>query len=387
MNFELSQEQQMILEYGDRISKKFDHRYWKTYAERAETPHELYAQIAEDGYLGLMVPEAYGGSGLGMTEMALFMEGLARNGIPLLNLVVGPTMTMGLLAKHASESMKQRFLPEGCSGKQKFCFAITEPNAGTNTMEITSVAKKDGDKFLLNGQKIYITDANTADYALVFARTTNKSESASKIDGFTLFMVDMKHPGISKTRITISFPMPETQWQLFFDNVPLSLDDVVGEVDKGFNILFDTLNPERIIVASLCTGIGQFALKRAVDYANERKVFRDTPIGAYQGVQHPLAIARSEIESATLMTLKAAWAFDQNLPAGEFSNIAKYASAEAGIKAVDSSIQVMGGSGFTKEFGLYDLYGVVRLMRTAPVNREMLLNYIANHVMGLPRSY
>jgi acyl-CoA dehydrogenase len=334
-----------------------------------------------------MVPEAYGGSGLGMTEMALFMEGLARNGIPLLNLVVGPTMTMGLLAKHASESMKQRFLPQGCSGKQKFCFAITEPNAGTNTMEITSFAKKDGDKFLLNGQKIYITDANTADYALVFARTTNKSESASKIDGFTLFMVDMKHPGISKTRISISFPMPESQWQLFFDNVPLSLDDVVGEVDKGFNILFDTLNPERIIVASLCTGVGQFALKRAVDYANERKVFRDTPIGAYQGVQHPLAIARSEIELATLMTLKAAWAFDQNLPAGEFSNIAKYASAEAGIKAVDSSIQVMGGSGFTKEFGLYDLYGVVRLMRTAPVNREMLLNYIANHVMGLPRSY
>jgi acyl-CoA dehydrogenase len=387
MNFELSQEQQMILEYGDRISKKFDHRYWKTYAERAETPHELYVQIAEDGYLGLMVPEAYGGSGLGMTEMALFMEGLARNGIPLLNLVVGPTMTMGLLAKHASESMKQRFLPQGCSGKQKFCFAITEPNAGTNTMEITSFAKKDGDKFLLNGQKIYITDANTADYALVFARTTNKGESTSKIDGFTLFMVDMKHPGISKTRIPISFPMPESQWQLFFDNVPLSLDDVVGEVDKGFNILFDTLNPERIIVASLCTGVGQFALKRAVDYANERKVFRDTPIGAYQGVQHPLAIARSEIELATLMTLKAAWAFDQNLPAGEFSNIAKYASAEAGIKAVDSSIQVMGGSGFTKEFGLYDLYGVVRLMRTAPVNREMLLNYIANHVMGLPRSY
>jgi acyl-CoA dehydrogenase len=387
MNFELSQEQQMILEYGDRISKKFDHRYWKTYAERSETPHELYTQIAEDGYLGLMVPEAYGGSGLGMMEMSLFMEGLARNGIPLLNLVVGPTRTMGLLAKHACEAMKQRFLPEGCSGKQKFCFAITEPNAGTNTMEITSVAKKDGDKFLLNGQKIYITDANTADYALVFARTTNKGESTSKIDGFTLFMVDMKHPGISKTRIPISFPMPETQWQLFFDNVPLSLDDVVGEVDKGFNILFDTLNPERIIVASLCTGVGQFALKRAVDYANERKVFRDTPIGAYQGVQHPLAIARSEIELATLMTLKAAWAFDQNLPAGEFSNIAKYASAEAGIKAVDSSIQVMGGSGFTKEFGLYDLYGVVRLMRTAPVNREMLLNYIANHVMGLPRSY
>jgi len=176
-------------------------------------------------------------------------------------------------------------------------------------------------------------------------------------------MVDMKKKGISKTLIPIAFPVPETQWQLFFDNVELTEADVLGEVGKGFNILFDTLNPERIILSGLCTGVGRFALKKAVAYANDRKVFNNTPIGAYQGVQHPLAIARCEIEMASLMALKAAWAFDQGLPAGEFSNIAKYAGAEAGI------------------------HGLVRLLRTAPLNRELVLNYIAEHVMGLPRSY
>jgi acyl-CoA dehydrogenase len=388
MDFALNQEQRMIYEYGDRISKQFDHNYWRGYANKNERPTELYEQITNDGFLGIMVPEAYGGAGQGMTEMLLFMEGLANNGIPLLNLVVGPTMTMGLLAKHASEDMKRRFLPGGCTGDIKFCFAITEPNAGSNSIEITSIAKSDGQGgFKLNGQKVFITDANCADYAMVVTRTTARADVKKKTDGFTIFMVDMKKKGISKTLIEVAFPVPETQWQLFFDNVELTEADVLGEVGKGFNILFDTLNPERIILSGLCTGVGRFALKKAVAYANDRKVFNNTPIGAYQGVQHPLAMARSEIEMASLMALKAAWAFDQGLPAGEFANIAKYAGAEAGIHAVDAAIQTHGGNGFTKEYGIYDLYGLVRLLRTAPLNRELVLNYIAEHVMGLPRSY
>lgn len=388
MDFALTQEQRMIYEYGDRISKQFDHNYWRGYAEKNERPTELYQQITSDGFLGIMVPEAYGGAGQGMTEMLLFMEGLANNGIPLLNLVVGPTMTMGLLAKHASEDMKRRFLPGGCTGEIKFCFAITEPNAGSNSIEITSIAKSDGKGgFKLNGQKVFITDANCADYVMVVTRTSARAEVKKKTDGFTIFMVDMKKKGISKTLIPVAFPVPETQWQLFFDNVELTEADVLGEVGKGFNILFDTLNPERIILSGLCTGVGRFALRKAVAYANDRKVFNNTPIGAHQGVQHPLAIARSEIEMASLMALKAAWAFDQNLPAGEYANIAKYAGAEAGIHAVDAAIQTHGGNGFTKEYGIYDLYGLVRLLRTAPLNREMVLNYIGEHVMGLPRSY
>ena len=387
MHFALTQEQQMIHEYGDRIAQKFDRSYWRAHAEKGEPVHELYRQIAEDGFLGLMVPEAYGGAGQGMMEMTLFMEGLANNGIPLLNLVIGPTMTMGLLAKHASEEMKRRFLPDGCAGKMRFCFAITEPDAGSNSIEISTIAKPSGNGFRLSGQKVFITDADTSDYALVVTRTTPRQEVSRKTDGFTIFMVALKQKGVSMTRIPISFPLPESQWQLFFDDVPLSQEDVVGEVGGGFKILFDTLNPERIILSSLCTGIGRYALKRAVEYANERKVFKNTPIGAYQGVQHPLAIARTEVELASLMALKAAWAFDQGLPAGEFANMAKYAAAEAGIRAVDASIQCFGGNGFTKEYGMYDLYGVVRLLRTAPLNREMVLNYIAEHVMGLPRSY
>jgi len=388
MDFALTQEQRMIYEYGDRISKQFDHNYWRGYAEKNERPTELYQQITSDGFLGIMVPEAYGGAGQGMTEMLLFMEGLANNGIPLLNLVVGPTMTMGLLAKHASEDMKRRFLPGGCTGEIKFCFAITEPNAGSNSIEITSIAKSDGKGgFKLNGQKVFITDANCADYVMVVTRTSARAEVKKKTDGFTIFMVDMKKKGISKTLIPVAFPVPETQWQLFFDNVELTEADVLGEVGKGFNILFDTLNPERIILSGLCTGVGRFALRKAVAYANDRKVFNNTPIRAHQGVQHPLAIARSEIEMASLMALKAAWAFDQNMPAGEYANIAKYAGAEAGIHAVDAAIQTHGGNGFTKEYGIYDLYGLVRLLRTAPLNREMVLNYIGEHVMGLPRSY
>jgi len=388
MDFNLTQEQRMIYEYGDRISKQFDHNYWRGYAEKRERPIELYKQMTNDGFLGLMVPEAYGGAGQGMTEMLLFMEGLANNGIPLLTLVATSTMTMGLLAQHASEDMKRRFLPGGCADEIKFCFAITEPNAGSNSIEITSIAKPDGKGgFRLNGQKVFITDAHYADYALVVTRTTPRADAKKKTDGFTIFMVDMKHKGISMTPNPMAFPIPERQWQVFFDDVALTEYDVLGEVDKGFNILFDTLNPERIILSGLCTGIGRFALKKAVDYAKDRKVFNNTPIGAYQGVQHPLAVAHCEVEMASLMALKAAWAFDQGLPAGEFANMAKYAGAEAGIHAVDSSIQCFGGNGFTKEYGMYDLYGLVRLFRTAPLNREMVLNHIAEHVMGLPRSY
>lgn len=387
MDFTLTQEQRMIYEYGDRVSRTFDRRYWMQYADRHEPPKELYAQIASDGFLGLMVPEEYGGAAQGMTEMTLFMEGLANNGIPLLNLVVGPTMTMGLIAKYGSEALKRRFLPDGCSGKLKFCFAITEPNAGSNTMMITTIARPDGNGYRLNGQKVFITDAGDADYALVVSRTTPAQEVSRKSEGFTLFMVDIKHKGVQKTLIPVSFAVPETQWQLFFDDVPLSADDVVGQVGSGFEILFDTLNPERIILAGLCTGLGRYALSRAVEYASERKVFNNTPIGAYQGVSHPLAVAKTEIELASLMTLKAAWAFDKGLPAGEYANMAKYFAAEAGIRAVDSAIQAFGGNGFTKEYGIFDLYPLVRLLRTAPLNREMVLNYIAEKVMGLPRSY
>jgi acyl-CoA dehydrogenase len=387
MDFDLSHEQRQVLEYGDAIAQKYDRKYWMDCAEKHIFPEALYQQVADDGFVGTMVPEEYGGSGQGMVEMHLFLEGLSNNGIPLLNLVVGAAMSLGFLAKYGSAAQKARFLPDACRGRTRFCFAITEPDAGTNTILTKTIAKRRGNRFALSGQKTFITDADGSDYALVVARTTPHTEVKRKTEGFTLFVVDLKAKGVAKQYIPVSIPAPETQWQLFFDEVDLGPEDVVGEIDGGFGILFKSLNPERILVGSICCGLGRYALNRSVGYVKERKVFNDVPIGTYQGLQHPLASARTDVEMASLMTLKAAWIFDQGREAGEFANMAKLAAADAGIKAVDTAIQCHGGNGFTKEYGIFDLYPMVRLLKTAPLNREMILNYIGEHVMGLPRSY
>jgi acyl-CoA dehydrogenase len=387
MDFDLSREQRQILEYGDAIAQKFDRKYWMDCAEKRVFPQALYQQIADDGFVGTMVPEEFGGAGQGMTEMHLFLEGLSNNGIPLLNLVVGAAMSLGFIAKYGSPAQKKRYLPDACNGKSRFCFAITESEAGSNTIRTKTMAKRRGNRFSLSGQKTFITDADGSDFALVVARTTPHTDVQRKTEGFTLFVVDLRAKGVEKQYIPVSIPAPETQWQLFFDDVDLGPEDVIGEIDKGFSILFKSLNPERILVGSICCGLGRYALKRAVAYTSERKVFNDVPIGAYQGLQHPLASAHTDVEMASLMTLKAAWTFDQGREAGEFANMAKLAAADAGIKAVDTAIQCHGGNGFTKEYGIFDLYPLVRLLKTAPLNREMILNYIGEHVMGLPRSY
>jgi acyl-CoA dehydrogenase len=387
MDFDLSHEQRQVLEYGDAIAQKYDRKYWMDCAEKRIFPRELYQQVADDGFVGTMVPEEFGGAGQGMVEMHLFLEGLSNNGIPLLNLVVGAAMSLGFIAKFGTPAQKARYLPDACKGRTRFCFAITEPDAGTNTILTKTVAKRRGNRFALSGQKTFITDADGSDFALVVARTTPHTEVKRKTEGFTLFVVDLKAKGVAKQYIPVSIPAPETQWQIFFDEVDLGPEDVVGEIDGGFGILFKSLNPERILVGSICCGLGRYALNRAVAYTRERKVFNNVPIGAYQGLQHPLASARTDVEMASLMTLKAAWTFDQGREAGEFANMAKLAAADAGIKAVDTAIQCHGGNGFTKEYGIFDLYPMVRLLKTAPLNREMILNYIGEHVMGLPRSY
>ena len=387
MNFAISEEQKMIYGYGAELAKTYDRAYWMEHARAHRFPEAMYQQIAADGFLGTMVPEAYGGSGLGMTEMLLFQEGLANQGIPLLSLVIGATMSMGPLAEHGTEAQKQRFLPAACKGEIRFCFAITEPDAGTNTIRISTLAKPRADgRFSLSGRKTYITDAGESDYALVVARTTAHTEVKRKTDGFTLFLVDLKAKGIEMHPIPVSVPLPEIQYQVFFDDVDLGPDAVLGEVGKGFNILFESLNPERILGGAICSGVGRYALEKAVAYACERVVFNG-PIGAYQALQHPLAKARTEIELASLMARKAAWLFDQGLPCGAEANMAKLAASQAGVNAVDASLQCFGGNGFTQEYGIFDLYPLVRLTKTAPVNNEMILNYIAEHVLGLPRSY
>jgi acyl-CoA dehydrogenase len=387
MDFVLSQEQTMIYEYGASLAKTYDRAYWMEHAERRAFPEAMYKQIAADGFVGTMVPEAHGGAGLGMVEMQLFLEGLSNQGIPLLSLVVGATMTLSMLSNYGTDAQKHRYLPAACSGDIRFCFAITEPDAGTNTIRATTIAKPTADgRFKLNGRKTYITDARESDYALVVTRTTPHTEVAKKTDGFTLFIVDMRAKGIEMHPIPMSIPLPETQYQVFFDDVDLGPEDVLGEVGKGFGILFECLNPERICVGAIGCGLGRFAMEKAVVYANERVVFNG-PIGAYQALQHPLAKAKTEIELASLMTRKAAWLFDRKQPCAPEANMAKYAAAEASIHAVDASLQCFGGNGFTKEYGIFDIYPLARLFKTAPLNSEMVLNYIGEHVMGLPRSY
>jgi acyl-CoA dehydrogenase len=387
MDFNLSDEHKMIYEYGNSLAKTYDRKYWMECAERRAFPKELYQQSAADGFVGTMAPEAYGGAGLGMLEMELFTEGLANNGIPLLTYVIGSVMSLGPIGDHGTEEQKQRYLPDACAGKTRFCFAITEADAGTNTMQAKTFATKTADgRFKLNGNKTFITDWGESDYALVVTRTTSLADANKKTEGFTLFIVDTKAKGIEAQPIPVSVALPEMQYQVFFDDVDLGPEDVLGEVDKGFEILFECLNPERIMVGAIGAGLGRFAMDKAVEYANERVVFNG-PIGAYQALQHPLAKAKTEIEMASLMTRKAAWLFDKNEHCGAEANMAKCAAAEASIHAVDASLQCFGGNGFTKEYGIFDIYPMVRLFKTAPLNNEMVLNYIGEHVMGLPRSY
>ncbi|MBK8131411.1 MAG: acyl-CoA/acyl-ACP dehydrogenase [Gammaproteobacteria bacterium] len=387
MDFALSDEQKMIYEYGQSLVKQFDRAYWVDCAEHKRFPTDMYKQVAADGFVGIMVPEAHGGAGLGMLEMVLFQEGLSNVGIPLLSLVVGATMSLAPIGDHGTDAQKQKYLPAGCKGDIRFCFAITEPDAGTNTMRATTMIKDAGNgRFKLNGRKTFITDAKESDYMLVVTRNVAHTEVKKKTDGFTIVIVDTKAKGIEMHPIDVSIHMPEVQWQVFFDDVDIGPEDILGEVGKGFEILFESLNPERIILASVCTGMGRYALEKAVAYANERVVFNG-PIGAYQALQHPLAKGKTEIELASLMTRKAAWLFDRRLPCGAESNMAKYSAAEAAIHAIDASLQCFGGNGFTKEYGIFDMYPMARLLRTAPLNSEMVLNYIAEHVMGLPRSY
>ncbi len=387
MDFQLSDEQKMIYEYGQNLAKTYDRKYWMECAEAAKFPEEMYKKVADDGFVGLMVPEAYGGAGLGMQEMALFNEGLSEQGTPLLSLVIGATMGLSLLGKYGTEEQKQTYLPPATRGETRFCFGITESDAGTNTIRINTVAKPQPDgRFKLNGGKTFITDALESDYMLLVTRTTPHTEVKRKTDGFTLFIVDTKSVGIEMQPIPISVLIPEMQYQVFFDDVELGPEHILGELDRGFDILFDALNPERILVGAICSGLGRYALGRAVEYANERTVF-DGPIGAYQALQHPLARAKTEIELASLLTRKAAWMFDQEMACGGESNMAKFAASEACVNAVDASLQCFGGNGYTKEYGIFDLFPIARLMKTIPFNNEMVLNYIGEHVMGLPRSY
>ena len=358
--------------------------YHRRIVASEEPPTELWNALAEKGYLGVNLPERYGGGGLGMHALQMVGEEISAAGCSLLLIVVSPAIVGSIIARHGTESQREEWLPGIAAGTIKVAFAITEPDAGTNSHNLSTAATRDGDLYRLSGTKTYISGVEDADAILVIAR---KREADGTLGLPLLMLVDTDSPGLEKQFIPVAVKASDKQWTLFFDDVEVPADRVVGESETaGLKAAFDGLNPERIMGASVSNGVGRRALEIASAYANERVVWK-TPIGAHQGLSHPLAQAKIEHELARLMTQKAAALYDAGAPAGEPANMAKYAAAEAAIKCVDQAIQIHGGNGFALEYGLTDMYWGARLARTAPVSREMILNYVAEHSLGLPRSY
>jgi len=383
MSYIETEEQQMLRQQVREIGRKYGRKYIAEKARAGLSPDELWDEVARQGFIGVNTPEEYGGGGLGIYELAIVCEELAAAGCPLLLLVVSPAICATLIARFGTEEQKARWLPRLASGEMKMAFAITEPNAGSNTHRLETAAVKDGEDWVLNGTKYYISGADDAEAILVVARTGGAEDRRGRL---SLFIVDANAPGLEKTLIPLQIQGADRQFTLFFDDVVVNQDRLLGNEGQGFSQVFVGLNPERILVAALANGGALHAIEQASRYANERAVW-GKPIGTHQGIAHPLAESKIEVELARLMTMKAAWLFDHGEDAGEAANMAKYAAGEAATRAVDRAIQVHGGNGMSEEYGLVLFWGFARTLRIAPVSREMILNFVAQHTLDLPKSY
>ncbi|MGW7301271.1 acyl-CoA dehydrogenase family protein [Streptomyces sp. NPDC054829] len=347
----------------------------------------LWQEAAKLGYLGVNLPEEYGGGGGGISELSIVLEELATAGCPLMLMVVSPAICGTVIARFGTEEQKRAWLPGLADGTRTMAFGITEPDAGSNSHRITTTARRDPDTgdWILTGRKVFISGVDIADATLIVGRTADARTGNLKP---CLFIVPRDAEGFQRTQIDMELNAAEKQFELVLDDVRLPADALVGDEDAGLLQLFAGLNPERIMTAAFAIGMGRFALNRAVEYARERTVWK-TPIGAHQAIAHPLAQAHIELELARLMMQKAAHLYDagDDIGAGEAANMAKYAAAEACVKAVDQSVHTLGGNGLTREFGLAQLITAARVSRIAPVSREMILNYVSHQTLGLPKSY
>ena len=382
MNFLETPEQTMLRESVAAIGARYGETYMREKLRAGEKTTELWDEVAREGFVGVNLPEEYGGGGQGMYELAIVCEELHAAGSPLLLLVVSPAISGAVIARFGSEAQKQRWLPGIASGREKMVFAITEPNAGSNSHNLDTHAEKTSDGWVLNGTKYYISGVDEAEHVLVVARTgTDERTGRGRLSLFAVPTDSFEYRPIEMARVA-----PELQFTLFFDDVELSYEQLIGEPGDGLRQIFYGLNPERIMGAAGAIGNGRRAVEKAARYANDRTVW-SAPIGTHQGLSHPLAKAYIELQLAKLMTQKAAWLYDHGHEAGEASNMAKYAAAEAAIACLDQAIQIHGGNGLADEFGLAQMWWGAGLTRIAPVSREMILNYVAEHSLGLPRSY
>ncbi|MFI6445981.1 acyl-CoA dehydrogenase family protein [Kitasatospora sp. NPDC050543] len=380
-----SSERQALRQAVGDLGRRYGSAYYLAKARAGEPADELWSEAGKLGYLGVNLPAEYGGGGGGIADLAIVLEELGTAGCPLLLLIVSPAICGTVIARYGTDEQKQRWLPGLADGTRRMAFGITEPDAGSNSHRISTVARRDGEDWLLSGRKVFISGIDHCDAVLFVARTEDARTGKLKP---ALFVVPRETPGFEYRPIPMELVAPEKQFQVFLDDVRLPADALVGDENAGLLQLFAGLNPERIMTAAFSLGLARQALGKAVDYAKTRTVW-DTPIGAHQGLAHPLAQCAIEIELARLMTQKAAHLYDagDDLGAGEAANMAKYAAGEAAARTVDQAVQTLGGNGLTQEYGLGALLAATRVGRVAPVSREMVLNYVAQHTLGLPRSY
>ncbi len=371
---------QLIRQSTAAIAARYGHAYYAGRARDGGHIAELWTDLGRAGLLGVHLPEQYGGGGAGLSELVVVTEELAAHGLPLLIAVISPAICGSILAAHASDEMKASWLPGLADGTRRMAFALTEPDAGSNSHNVSTTARRDGLRWVITGGKYYISAADECEALLLVAR------DGSPEGGLSLFVVPTDAPGLTLQPIPTALVSPDRQFTVFLDDVEVSQDALIGAAGQGFRQVFAGLNPERILAAALCNGVGRYAIAKAAEYARQRKVW-SVPIGAHQGIAHPLAQAHVGVELARLATARAAELFDSGQDAAEAANIAKLAAADAALAALDQAIQTHGGNGLALEYGLADLWFITRLMRTAPVSREMVLNYLATHSLGLPPSY
>ncbi|MDJ1134045.1 acyl-CoA dehydrogenase family protein [Streptomyces iconiensis] len=382
-----TKEQTALREAVSALGTRYGRDYFADVVREGKHTDELWAEAAKLGYLGVNLPEEYGGGGTGIQELSIVLEELGAAGCPLLMLVVSPAICGTVISRFGTEAQKNEWLPTLANGTRKMAFGITEPDAGSNSHRITTTARRDpatGD-WLVTGRKVFISGVDIAEATLIVGRTEDARTGKLKP---CLFIVPRDAPGFSRNEIDMEIGAPEKQFELVLDDVRLPKDALVGDEDAGLLQLFAGLNPERIMTAAFALGMARYAMGRALDYARTRQVWKE-PIGAHQAIAHPLAQAHIEVECARLMMQKAARLYDEgdDVGAGEAANMAKYAAAEACVRTVDQAVHTLGGNGLTREYGLAGLITASRVARIAPVSREMILNYVSHQSLGLPKSY
>lgn len=393
MNFDLTEEQKMIANSAREIAKEFGPEYWREKEEKREFASEFWQVISDAGFTGIVIPEEYGGAGRGMTELLIAMEELVANGCGLGGqwyLLLTEVMGGISIIRHGTEKQKKKYLPGIAKGELEFCIGLTEPDAGSNTLNTKTKARREGDRWIISGNKTFISGADRAKGMVIVARTTPIEVAPQKTLGLSLFLADLPHPAVEVNPIPKHGINYSHSCQVGINELELPEDALMPPQDRGWYSILDTLNTERMSFTSAAIGIARLAISKAVEYSKQRKVFGDVPIGSYQALQFPLAEAYATLEAAKLMNLKAAILYDTqaNLAdVGAAANMAKAVAVENAIKAVYWAMQIFGGYGYAKEYDVERWWREVNLIRLAPITQEMALNYIGEHVLGMPRSY